>query len=352
MFAADESTRTLAVEKLKPRDQHDYMPMLLSALGMPVEATYSVTTGPDGSVHYLRSLYREGPDYDWAWDSQHSVIQRDLRDRQARYDIKTNTVSVGQTAPQRALAETRKAERAAAFQKRYGKDAATTEAQVAEANKAAETMNSRIVPVLAEITGEKFGDNPKEWWDWWRNKNEYYTADHPVAQSYTSGSDYLNFTAPEPEQRPHSCFAKGTLVWTKTGRKAIETIEPGDLVLAQDVNSGELKYKAVMRRTVRPPSPLLKISAGDEELHVTGGHVFWVSGIGWRMAKELGDNAVLHGLSKTVTVRSVKPAENGEAYNLIVADFSTYFVGESGVLAHDITPQRPTQAVLPGILKK
>jgi len=246
--------------------------------------------------------------------------------------------------------EARKSLRAAAYQKNYGHDAAATEAQVAEANKAAETMNSRIVPVLAEITGEKYGDNPKEWWDWWRNKNEYYTSNHPVAQIYNSGSDFFDYTI--PEQSPHSCFGKGTLVWTKTGRKAIETIEPGDLVLAQDVDSGELKYKAVLRRTVRPPSPLLKISAGDEELHATGGHVFWVSGIGWRMAKELGDNALLHGLSKTLTVRSVKPAENSEAYNLIVADFSTYFVGDSGVLAHDISPQRPTQAILPGILTK
>jgi len=231
----------------------------------------------------LRSLYREGPDNDWAWDSQHSAIQRDLSDRQVRYDLNTDTVRVGQTPEVKARVEATKSLRAAAYQKNYGHDAAATEAQVAEANKAAETMNSRIVPVLAEITGEKYGDNPKEWWDWWRNKNEYYTSNHPVAQIYNSGSDFFDYTI--PEQSPHSCFGKGTLVWTKTGRKAIETIEPGDLVLAQDVDSGELKYKAVLRRTVRPPSPLLKISAGDEELHATGGHVFWVSGIGWRMAK-------------------------------------------------------------------
>jgi hypothetical protein len=56
-------------------------------------------------------------------------------------------------------------------------------------------------------------------------------------------------------------------------------------------------------------------------------------------------------VSKPLTVRSVKPAENGEAYNLIVADFSTYFVGQSGVLAHDITPRRSTQTALPGIAK-
>lgn len=349
VFAADESARTLAVEKLKPRDQHEYMPLLLSALGMPIEATYSVTTGPDGSVHYLRSLFREGPEKDWAWDSQHSAIQRDLSDHTARVDLKTNTVEEGPTLESKIRTEANKADRAATYQKRYGKDVAVTESQVAQANKAAETLNSRIVPVLAKITGESYGDNPKVWWDWWRNKNEYYTSDHPVERLYNSGADNFDYTF--AELRPHSCFGKGTLVWTKTGRKAIETIEPGDLVLAQDINTGELRYKAVMRRTVRPASPWLKISAGEEELRVTGGHALWVSGVGWRMAKELGDNAVLHGVSQPLTVRSVKPGENGEAYNLIVADFNTYFVGESGVLAHDITPQRPTQAVLPGVAK-
>jgi hypothetical protein len=41
-----------------------------------------------------------------------------------------------------------------------------------------------------------------------------------------------------------------------------------------------------------------------------------------------------------------------EAYNLVVADVDTYFVGDHGFLVHDNTPRRPTQAVLPGIAKK
>ena len=290
VFAADESTRKLAVEKLKPRDQHDYMPLLLSALGMPIEASYSVTTGPDGSVHYLQSLFREGPDSDVAWDSQHSAIQRDLSDGVAQIDRNNKTLQVGRTLEAKFRTEVRKEALATAYQYRYASDAAATESKVAQANKAAETLNSRIVPVLADITGTNYGNNPKSWWDWWRSKNEYYTSDHPVDRYYNRGADYFDYTI--PERSPHSCFGKGTLVWTKTGRKAIETIEPGDLILAQDVNTGELKYKAVLRRTVRPPSPLLKISAGDEEINVTGGHVLWVSGVGWRMAKELGDNAV------------------------------------------------------------
>ena len=38
-----------------------------------------------------------------------------------------------------------------------------------------------------------------------------------------------------------------------------------------------------------------------------------------------------------------------EAYNLVVADFNTYFVGETGILVHDNTPRLPTRATVPGL---
>ena len=39
------------------------------------------------------------------------------------------------------------------------------------------------------------------------------------------------------------------------------------------------------------------------------------------------------------------------AYNLIVADFDSYFVGDAAILVHDNTPRQPTAAVLPGLKK-
>jgi hypothetical protein len=67
------------------------------------------------------------------------------------------------------------------------------------------------------------------------------------------------------------------------------------------------------------------------------------------MAKELGDGAILHGVTSSPRVAAIEPAGESEAYNLVVADFNTYFVGHSGILVHDNTPRKPTLASVPGI---
>ena len=48
-------------------------------------------------------------------------------------------------------------------------------------------------------------------------------------------------------------------------------------------------------------------------------------------------------------IRDIQPGENKETYNLIVADFHTYFVGEAKILNHDNTDRAPTNSVVPGL---
>jgi hypothetical protein len=252
-----------------------------------------------------------------------------------------------------------KASVAAQSQSRFASSAVSAERQIADANRNIAAINSAVVPLLAATTGQEFGDNPREWWDWWRDYNEYYSEgktpeyEHRYAESdhryYRMPGDVRRYLSDGTPWRPTSCFAQGTLVWTKTGQQAIETLEIGDLVLAQDANTGELAYKPVVGRTVRPPSPTINLSFGDDTLQTTLGHPFWVSGIGWRMAKELGEGAILHGVDGPVRIDAMEPAEEIEAYNLIVADFNTYFVGKNGVLVHDNTPRDPTSAKVPGL---
>src|SRR3954454_6775001 len=359
VFAHEENVRVAAIRALKPRDQHDFVPMLLAGLGMPVESTYNIMTGPDGSVHYYQTLYREGPNYDSAWESSRQAVQRDLGGRHTEFDTYTGRMQTGGPSESPLEVASKKATVAARYQDRYRITAATTEQRVARVNRLAETLNARILPALTKTTGQSFGDNPKAWWDWWRNQNEYYTTEHPVNRRYDSQVDQYTYGYPTtslvssaPQPKSCSCFVKGTPIWTKTGVRPIESVESGDLVLAQDVNTGELKYEPVIGRTVRPPSPIVKVSLDDEQILATKGHPFWITGCGWRMAKEVAKGEMLHGLSGSTTIRKIETASDAEAYNLVVLDMNTYFVGNHGVLVHDNTQRQPTRALVPGLALK
>ena len=153
---------------------------------------------------------------------------------------------------------------------------------------------------------------------------------------------------------PCSCFAPGTKVWTMTGRRPIEGIKVGDCVLAQDVESGELAYKPVLGVTIRPAPPTMKMRRRGVVEHHTQPSVL---GRWQRLAHDEATRGGrrLHSLSGGVPVEQIETleAESLEArvaYNLIVADFSTYFVAERGLLVHDNTPRKPTAALLPGLV--
>jgi hypothetical protein len=360
------SVRESAVAALKKRPPHDYLPQLLASLSMPIESSFRVATDSDGSVHYWHSLYREGPDASWSFEGRLSAMQHDLQgptwikiDDRVRGEV--SEMRFGAAANPAVLAEM--ASVATQNRQRFGSQAAAAEEQTAAMNWATAAANRLILPVLTSTTGQEFGDNPRAWWDWWERYNEYSSdGEAPVYEHRTAESTHRYYRLPEghayridpppppPPPRSYSCFAKGTLVWTKTGKREIETLQIGDLVLAQDADTGELAYKPIIGRTVRPPSEIVKLSVDGEELQTTLGHPIWVAGVGWRMAKELADGAILHGVNGPARVDAVAKADEAEAYNLIVADFNTYFVGKAGVLVHDNTPREPTTATVPGLV--
>lgn len=358
-----KSVREASITALKKRPPHDYVPQLLGALAMPIESSYSVVTDNDGSVHYWHSLYREGPEANWAFEGRLSAMQHDLHgptfihiDDRKRNEV--TDVRLGASANPAILAEM--ASVAAVSRSQFGGKANVAERQVAAVNASTAFANALIVPVLTATTGQELGDNPRAWWDWWEGYNEYaFDGETPEYEQRVADASHRYYRAPEghsyridpppPPPRKLSCFAAGTLVWTKTGPQVIEKLEIGDLVLAQNADTGELAYKPVIGRTVRTPSPILKLSVENESIETTLGHPIWVAGAGWRMAKELGDGAILHSVNGPVRVESIEPLEEAEAYNLVVADFNTYFVGKCGILVHDNTPRRPTTAVVPGL---
>jgi hypothetical protein len=348
VLSPGNKARALAIDELKTRKQANYMPLLLGSLKMPIESTYSVETGADGSVHYAHSLYREGPNADQALDSNYFTNQLlfDGKDYQLqRGSNQLKDVSQAEHAAHlRQIAVVARRSEAA-----YSLAANRTESSVASANEAARQISERIIPILASVTGKDF-ETPKQWWNYWQDTNEYYMSEHPVDYRYYSNTDDHIYGHPnDTVTAPHSCFGKGTTVWTKTGMKPIETLQAGDLVLSQNIETGELRYEPVLLRTLRPPGKMMRISSEGGELNATTGHPFWVAGAGWKMTKELGDDAILHCVKGSDRVRSIESTDDADAFNLVVAETNTYFVGSRGILVHDITPRGPTTMIDPGV---
>jgi hypothetical protein len=67
-----------------------------------------------------------------------------------------------------------------------------------------------------------------------------------------------------------------------------------------------------------------------------------VIGKGWQMAKHLSAGDRLPGARFTSILEKVEQGSELEAYNLIVGDFHTYFVGDSKLLLISALEMNPT----------
>ena len=144
------------------------------------------------------------------------------------------------------------------------------------------------------------------------------------------------------------CFKEGTLIATEDGLKPIEEIEVGDKVLAYDEVTGEQAYKEVVRLFRNKTDEWYHVTANGEELVCTGGHPFFVKDKGFVSAKNLSVDDILrlsNGALIPVSAISVEKLENPETtYNFEVADFHTYYVGESEVLVHNMCERAAMRA--------
>jgi len=135
--------------------------------------------------------------------------------------------------------------------------------------------------------------------------------------------------------------------------RAIDELAPGDRVLSQDPNTGELKFVPIWQRTeAAPASTLTRLTIEDDVVQITQAHVVWRVGDGWKMVKEVQPGDRLAGRQAGMTVDAIDAEPTPEVvYNLVVPDTHTYFVGRAGVLVHDITYRQPTNAAIPGLLR-
>lgn len=137
------------------------------------------------------------------------------------------------------------------------------------------------------------------------------------------------------------------MVVTAAGLVAIENIQPGDVVLAANEETGEYAYKEVVRTFVNTTEEITHVTISDSEgvqevIDSTPQHPFYVEGKGWVEASALHAGMTIwfaNGTKGTVEDISKEGLEEPvTVYNFEVADFHTYFVGESGVLVHNTCP--------------
>lgn len=181
-------------------------------------------------------------------------------------------------------------------------------------------------------------------------QNVMSSADDILVDSmWTSAAGTLvdSVTAPK-------CFVAGTMVVTAGGLVAIENIQPGDVVLAANEETGEVAYKEVVRTFVNTTDEITHVTIenaeGEQEtIDSTPEHPFYVEGLGWVEASSLHTGMTIwfaNGTKGTVEDISNEGLEEPvTVYNFEVKDFHTYFVGESGVLVHNVCevtwPEKP-----------
>jgi hypothetical protein len=329
--------REAAAAALAGRAHDTYVPQLVSSMYSPVVSRFVAVSLPRGRMGYRHAFVREGQD-------QQQVLLLDTEYRRIRVPG-----GDGRDTQRRAI-------------ENVGATATRLEQAAALQNRITAALNDRLGWVLKTATGVDLPADPEAWWNWWSEQNEVFVSgSKPVSIIQRSRSVALVDASPADVSglggssggsggsQSLDCLAAGTPVWTAKGPLAIERVRVGDLVLSQHPETGELAYKPVLRTTVRPSGKLMRIQAAGEEFQTSGGHLFWVAGQGWTKARQVQSGHVLHTVAGPVYVSFVESGTEAETYNLVVADFSTYFVGDAKVLSHDNTVRTPTRAVVPGL---
>jgi hypothetical protein len=394
------AVRKAAAEKLKTRNRETYVPELLSAMASPTQSRIELYQEPDGRLFYRHAFYRPGQERDElaVFDTMYgstfapSYVLPGIRrsgNGQVLVTFDDGTQAIRQpdgtmqpVGPQSAwgqamvsagmpLSPTGKtpmltpanpaAAQAVAQTEMAVKAAATVQARetaVAVQNARTAVQNAAICQLLSETTGENLPPTPEDWSKWWVETEEVYVPGYkPIENTYVQATDVSVVSVPFQAQMvttAHcSCLAAGTPIWTDAGPVAVEKIKVGDRVLSQSAETGELAYKPVLHTTVRLKAELVKLElVAADPVRCSVGHRFWISGKGWVKARDIEPQMNFHGAAGTTPLRRSEPAGVGSVYNLIVADFHSYFVGDALIYSHDITARKPSDLPVPGLARR
>ncbi len=142
--------------------------------------------------------------------------------------------------------------------------------------------------------------------------------------------------------RACGCVVAGTLVATPTGLVAIETLSVGDLVLAYDVETGEVVPQKILDVIETEPKPIYNVvlraaSGKAERFNATGDHPWLNADRKWRNTDEMAvGDWLIAADGERFEVVGVTPTGDVEgAFTLTVNELHTYIMGEYGIVVHN-----------------
>jgi hypothetical protein len=131
-------------------------------------------------------------------------------------------------------------------------------------------------------------------------------------------------------------FIAGTPIHTPQGMSVIERITAGSLVDSRDESRWSDKAQFVSSTFGRTAPSFRQLQTELETLSLTDEHPLWVQGKGWTQVKDVVQDDILATLKGDVLVRTnTVVAKAVQVYNFSVSNTPNYFVGESGVWAHN-----------------
>ena len=345
IFSEEAEVRLEAMHALKSRSPEDYLQQLVGSIRKYQAAE---TKGPSSSQGGHTAAF-QWEDMDTVW-SAHLTLRQPVHvidflpaRRRGRRGVTRVVI------PQNNYLESRLA---------LAVDFCRLEAEHLAAT--AEFRNSRVFRTLS-VAFDRTIDEPQEAWDLWREVADTGLMRQRLSWNYEEGW-YVDQrqrirrgpATPVVYSRvtigAGSCLVAGTPIVTETGPQAVESIMPGDRVLTQDPETGELVFQPVLARTQREKAKLFRLKTADNEITCSQGHPFWVNGLGWVQARALEVGMPLHTVLGSTEVTSIESAGEGTVHNLVVADAHTYFIGKTNAyLSHDVTRRQPTNALIPGL---
>ena len=284
VFSESAKVRETATTALKERERRDYVTLLIDLVKFPARYQVQPIKGPGSRGGLLIETPRikmlrkyDAPAPFKLGSSFHGTVVYDpdgmpVPIRGIELDSMSSLKPAKQIARQVQIEERARelmAEanlKAAAAQQQLTADVAALE----QFNSQAAALNERVLPVLQEAAGAPASDaNPDVLNKWWYDRLGYsYEAPQQIQVTQT----YQQI----PPPRITTCFAAGTPVRTIEGLQPIESIRTGDLVLSQDVTTGELDFHMILRVHHNPPNQTLRITLSDKQVLVASVyHRFW-----------------------------------------------------------------------------